>query len=153
MIFSKNLDYARVDPLVEENSSLQRVIIKWYTASDSFTILGFGSWNSLHPISMRPTLKIFVFPLTRPCFNGMGGSVGNFFLNFSNWIPIKLNCIQLNLSKEATQQKTKIVCFIKTNYHIMQAKSIAECSQGAFCNTFNLHLALICLNNLCCVYL
>ena len=36
----------------------------------------------------------------------------------------------------------------------MQAKSIAECSQGgAFCNTFDLHLVLICLNDLCCVYL
>ena len=31
----------------------------------------------------------------------------------------------------------------------MQVKSIAECSQGAFCNTFDLHLTLICLNDLC----
>ena len=38
-------------------------------------------------------LKIFLFPLTRPCFTGMGRSVGHFFM-FSNWIPIKLNCIQ-----------------------------------------------------------
>ena len=30
----------------------------------------------------------------------------------------------------------------------MQVKSIAECSQGAFCNTFDLHLVPICLNNL-----
>ena len=27
----------------------------------------------------------------------------------------------------------------KTNYHLMQVKSIAECSKGAFCNTFDLH--------------
>ena len=26
-------------------------------------------------------------------------------------------------------------------------------SQGEFCNTFDLHLAPICLNDLCCVYL
>ena len=31
MIFSKNLDYAGVAPLGAEKSSLQRVIIKYYT--------------------------------------------------------------------------------------------------------------------------
>ena len=41
---------------------------------------------------VRPTLKILLFPFTRPCFTGIGRSVGIFF-NFSNWIPIKLNCI------------------------------------------------------------
>ena len=30
-LFSKHLDYAGVVPLVGENFSLQRVIIKWYT--------------------------------------------------------------------------------------------------------------------------
>ena len=29
----------------------------------------------------------------------------------------------------------------------MQVKSIAECSLGAFCNTFDLHLAIIGLEN------
>ena len=38
---------------------------------------------------MRPTLKIFLFPLTRPCFTSMGRSV-RFFFNFSNLIPINL---------------------------------------------------------------
>ena len=42
---------------------------------------------------IRPTLKTFLFPLTQPCFTGMGRSVRIFFLT-SNWIPIKLNCIQ-----------------------------------------------------------
>ena len=28
---------------------------------------------------LRPTLKIFLFPLTRPCFSGMGRSVGKLF--------------------------------------------------------------------------
>ena len=27
----------------------------------------------------------------------------------------------------------------KTNYHLMQVKSIAECSKRAFCNTYDLH--------------
>ena len=27
----------------------------------------------------------------------------------------------------------------KTDYHLMQANSIAECSMRAFCNTFDLH--------------
>ena len=27
----------------------------------------------------------------------------------------------------------------KTNYHLMQVKSIADCSKGAFCNPFDLH--------------
>ena len=29
--------------------------------------------------------------------------------------------------------------FFKTDYHLMQVKSIAECSKRAFCNTFDLH--------------
>ena len=30
-------------------------------------------------------------------------------------------------------------CVFKTGYCLMQVKSIAECSAGAFCNTFDLH--------------
>ena len=32
----------------------------------------------------------------------------------------------------------------KTNYRLMQVKSIAECSKRAFCNTFDLHYAIFC---------
>ena len=32
----------------------------------------------------------------------------------------------------------------KTNYRLMQAKSITECSNGAFHNAFDLHLTTIC---------
>ena len=42
----------------------------------------------------RPNLNIFLFPLTRTYFTGMGRSVGIFSFNFSNWIPFKFNCIQ-----------------------------------------------------------
>ena len=41
---------------------------------------------------------------------------------------------------------------LKKRHRIMQVKIIAECSQGVFCNIFDLHLAPICLNGLC-VYL
>ena len=34
-----------------------------------------------------------------------------------------------------------------TNGSLMKVKSIAECSLGAFCNTFDLHLAIIGLEN------
>ena len=35
-------------------------------------------------------------------------------------------------------KKTKNWIF-KTKYHLMQVKSIAECSKRAFCNTFDMH--------------
>ena len=40
----------------------------------------------------RPTLKIFLFPLTRPCFSGMGRSVGKLFF-LTSQIPYPLNLI------------------------------------------------------------
>ena len=60
------------------------------------------------------------------------GSVGrkiNCF-NFSNWIPIKLN-IQYNPVFLKKKEKTN-VCFFRTDYRIMQVKSIAECSRYTF---------------------
>ena len=44
--------------------------------------------------------------------------------------------------KSHSKRRPKLV--FKTNYHLMQVKSIAECSKRVFCNTFNLHLATIC---------
>ena len=40
--------------------------------------------------------------------------------------------------------KTKV---LKTNGNLMKVDSIAECSLGAFCNTFDLHLAIIGIEN------
>ena len=40
----------------------------------------------------------------------------------------------------------------KTNNLLMQVKSTAECSRGAFCNTFDLHLNSSWLSGLCFVY-
>ena len=38
----------------------------------------------------------------------------------------------------ATQDEDQTFVF-KTNYRLMQVKSIAVCSKRAFCNTFDLH--------------
>ena len=38
--------------------------------------------------------------------------------------------------------------FFKADYRSMQVKSVAECSLGAFCNTFDLHSATIFLEDL-----
>ena len=53
------------------------------------------------------------------------------------------NCLKRSLKN----RQTKV---IKINGSLIKVKSIAECSLGAFCNTFYLHLAIICLetNNL-----
>ena len=40
------------------------------------------------------------------------------------------------LSEHSKIDKTKV---LKTNGSLMKVKSIAECSLGAFCNTFDLH--------------
>ena len=36
---------------------------------------------------------------------------------------------------------------LKANGSLMKVESISECSLGAFCNTFDLHLTMICLEN------
>ena len=83
------------------------------------------------------------------------GSVGRKIIFLTSQIIYPLNLIVYSkiCLKRPLNKIQKNVCFIKTDYRIMQVKSIAECSQGAFCNTFDLHLTLISLNNLCCVYL
>ena len=48
------------------------------------------------------------------------------------------------LSGHSKIDKTKV---LKTDDNLMQVKNIAECSLGAFCNAFDLHLAVIGLEN------
>ena len=48
------------------------------------------------------------------------------------------------LSGHSKIDKTKV---LKTNGSLMNVESIAECSLGAFCNTFYLHQAVIGLEN------
>ena len=47
-------------------------------------------------------------------------------------------CLKQPLKKDKTM-------VLKTNGSLMKVESIAECSLGAFCNTFDLHLAIISL--------
>ena len=114
-----------------------------------------------HPINMgspkseyEANLKNnFVSPYPTPFYRYVW--VGWNIIFFTSQIGYPLNLIVFSKTrlKRPLNKRQKNVCFIKTDYRIMQVKSIAECSQGAFCNTFDLHLALICLNDLCCVYL
>ena len=46
------------------------------------------------------------------------------------------NTVKPVLSGNSKKQKTKV---LKTDGTLMQVESIAECSLGAFCNTFDLH--------------
>ena len=75
--------------------------------------------------------------------------VNNCFI-LTVWIQIRLlrnmeHVVQWNLCKTATLKKAKNWFLVfKTNYRLMQFKSIAECSLGAFCNTFDLYLAINC---------
>ena len=116
----------------------------------SIILLKYGTYK------LRPTLKIVLFPLTRPCITGMGRSVRKlFFLTSQIGYPLNLIVYSKTCLKRPLNNRQKIVCFIKTDFCIMQVKSIAECSQGALCNTSDLPFCsdLICLNDLCCVYL
>ena len=73
---------------------------------------------------------------------------------FQNWIYLGLGCtiglarhthtVKPVLSGHSKTDKTKVS---KTNGSLLNVESIAECSLGAFCNTFDLHSAIIGLEN------
>ena len=54
------------------------------------------------------------------------------------------NTVKPVLSVHSKIDKTEV---LKTNGSLMEVESIAECSLGAFCNTFDLHEAIIGLEN------
>ena len=58
-------------------------------------------------------------------------------------LPLEHSAILLTCIKRKID-KTKV---LKTNGSLMKVKSIEECSLGAFCNTFDLHYAIIGLEN------
>ena len=122
--------------------------------SDLFKLYNFNSKSTRLKFYLRPTLKIFLFPLTRPCFTCMDRLVGKLIFSTSQiGYPLNLIVYSKTCLKRPLNKRQKIGCFSKTVDRIMQVKSIAECYQEAFCNTFDLHLALILSNDLCCVYL
>ena len=57
---------------------------------------------------------------------------------------VLVNTVKPALRGQSKIDKTKL---LKTNGSLMKVESIAECSHGAFCNTFDLHKAKICLEN------
>ena len=57
---------------------------------------------------------------------------------------IFLSTVNPVLSSHSKIDKRKV---LKTNGSLMKVESIAECSLGAFCNTFDLHKAIIGLEN------
>ena len=63
---------------------------------------------------LRPTLKIFLFPLTRPCFSGMGLLVGKLFF-LTSQIPYPLNLIvnspNIGNKTKCTNNVTKNILF------------------------------------------
>ena len=48
------------------------------------------------------------------------------------------------LKRPLKNRQTKV---LKTNGSVMKVEKFAECSLGAFCNTFDLHLGIIGLEN------
>ena len=58
------------------------------------------------------------------------------FFSPVNSLTAKVNTAKPVLSGHS---KIDIAKFLKTNGSVMKVKSIAECSLGAFCNTFDLH--------------
>ena len=64
-------------------------------------------------------------------------------------------CCTVKVSKPILSGHSKLdeTMVLKTNGSLMKVESIAECSLGAFCNTFDLHLAIIRLENHFLVFL
>ena len=64
------------------------------------------------------------------------------------------NCHYNSTVKPVLSGHTKIdkTNVFKTNGSLMKVESIAECSLGAFFNTFDLHQAVIGLENKCLVF-
>ena len=56
----------------------------------------------------------------------------------------KRDTVKPVLSDHSKIDKTKV---FKTNGSLMKVESISECSLGAFCNTFDRHIAIMGLEN------
>ena len=61
----------------------------------------------------------------------------------STWTTGEFGTVKPVLSGHS-KRRSKLV--FKTDYRLIQVKSIAECSKRAFCNTFGLHLYDLCLS-------
>ena len=69
-----------------------------------------------------------------------------------NFVKSEFLYIQLNLCQTATLKDPKM--FFKTNYRLMQVKSIAECSKGSILQYFRPSLSYhLSLRSLFCLFL
>ena len=66
----------------------------------------------------------------------MGHISNNEKFNFGTYCLSKNNTVKPDLSGYSKIDKTKV---LKTDGSLMKVESIAECSLGVFCNTFDLH--------------
>ena len=84
-------------------------------------------------------VTIFITHLRNLC-NGCyatGGHHGRLAQVLANSIAlINIHTVKPVLSGHSKIDKTKV---LKTNGSLMKVESIAECSLGAFCNTYDLH--------------
>ena len=58
------------------------------------------------------------------------------YVSIYSCFGMRVNTVKPVLSSHLKVNKIKV---LKTNGSLMKVESIAECSLGAFCNTFNLH--------------
>ena len=67
----------------------------------------------------------------------MGTDFNLYCMHMPNYIILDMaHTVKPVLSGHSKIDKTKV---LKTNGSLMEVESIADCSLGAFCNTFDLH--------------
>ena len=93
-----------------------------------------------HSMSLyiRPTLKILMFPHTRPCFTGMGRSVVNLFFNLRSQIGCPLSLIVNSKTCLKRPLKKKTLLNTGQKYCRMLPGSILQYFRPAF----SAHLSL-----------
>ena len=95
-----------------------------------------------------PTTVTWLYRLDKRCGADPGSSMfaTNWDKDFENF---RYSTVKPVISNHSKIDKTKV---LETNGSLMKVESIAKCSFGAFCNTFDLHLAIIGLENQCFVF-
>ena len=102
-----------------------------------FIILTLVSCNSDRDMT-RPNLKIFLFPLTRPCFTGMGLSVGIIFLTSQIGYPLNFIVYSKTCRKRPLQKDDQLPHDAGQKYCRMLPGSILQ----YFPPSFNLQVLL-----------
>ena len=127
--YSNNIDPDYIAPLFAKEN------FEKYTHTHTVCLLG---QNTVF-IQQGNILTIFLFPLTRHCFTGMGRSVEN----FSNWILIKLNSVKPVLRGHS--EKTENCLIFQDRLSLNAGQNISECSSilQYLRPAFSAHLSLL----------